>query len=196
MPPPPPPVPGRKPNKLVGCLLGCVPVFLLFAAVMGYYVWDAAKRDKAYEADTATAKQFESFTSAKAPPANAIDDSQARYRKGRMILIDAKAGGLDGLYFTNLPAELRATSPKDLGTEVWLIPDEQFVGKYDNGSEAYKCSYDVIVYDMGRNAVVARERIEGENPPQKRDFRTNDTSAVKRWPFEKLMKFLQDLPAR
>ena len=48
---------------------------------------------------------------------------------------------------------------------MWLNWDEKELGTYTNGGSAWKTDCDVVVYDVARKAIVAREHIEGEEPP-------------------------------
>ena len=79
-------------KKLIGCLGMVVGSIVLLAVVIGIYAWKVQQREKHQAEATATANVFSHFTGAKAPPANAIDDSKARYRKGHLLLINPTLG--------------------------------------------------------------------------------------------------------
>ena len=123
-------------KKLAGCLTLVVGSIVLLVVVIALYGWKEQRREKHQEEATATANVFSRFTGAKAPPASAADDSQARYRKGHLLLINADAAMVDEMFYT-LPAELRATNAGDVGTEVWLHWDSHVMGKYQNGGTAF-----------------------------------------------------------
>lgn len=139
--------------------------------------------------------EFARFVGAKAPSSDAVNDVQARYRKGHLLLINAENGRIDEMFYT-LPPALRAANTNDVGTVVWLHWDSHVLGRYSNGGQAVKTDCDVVVYDVARKAIVAREHIEGEEPPQTvRQQRGSKVGWVK-LPAEKVMKFLQELPMR
>ena len=182
-------------KKLLGCLGMIVGSIVLLAVVIGIYAWQEQRREKHQAEAASTANVFSHFTGAKAPPANALDDSKARYRKGHLLLVNDDGGMVDEMFYT-LPPELRATGATDVGTEVWLHWDSHVMGKYENGGTAFKTNCDAVVYDVARNAIVAREHFEGEDPPL---VLTNPRGSKEGWeklPTDKVMKFLQELPTR
>ena len=90
----------------------------------------------------------------------------------------------------------RSASANDVGTVVWLRWDSHELGRYSNGGSAVKIDCDVVVYDVARKAIVARERIEGEEPPQTVKQPRGSKVGWGKLPTEKVMKFLQELPMR
>ena len=182
-------------KKFAGCLMLILGSFAVLAIAIGISAWQVQRREKHQAEATATAAEFARFTGAKTPPADAIDDSKARYRKGHLFLIHADSGTVDEMFYT-LPVELRAANAGDVGTEVWLRWDSQVIGKYENGGTAFKTNCDVVVYDVARNAIVAREHMEGEEPPSRITYPQGSHQGWEKLPTDKVLKFLQDLPAR
>jgi hypothetical protein len=190
------------PSSKPGCKSGCLLLLQLggiaaIAIAIGVIATECSNKkvqtqiQRGEEAD----KEFASFVPAKTPPADAIDDAQARYRTGHLFVINGRDGMVDATFF-DLPTTLRAANEKDVGTEVWLNWDSKVVGKYGNGGDAYKTNCDIVVYDVARKAIVAREHIEGDDPPS---TVVNPKGSKEGWikaPTDKVLKFLQDLPAR
>lgn len=182
-------------QKFAGCLkIGCFGAVVL-AIVLVYSSRQVKQREAHQTVQAATATQFASFTGAKGPPPDAVDDTTARYRRGHLLLINAESGLVDEMFYT-LPPALRATDAPDVGTEAWLRWDSHLVGKYSNGASAFKTNCDIVVYDVGRKAVVAREHIEGEDPPSSVTTPRGSKAGWGELPTEKVLKFLQELPVR
>lgn len=182
-------------KKFAGCLTFIAFAVVVLAIAIGYSTWQVKQREKHQSEADATASEFSRFTGANAPPVGAAEDAQERYRKGHLLLINAKAAMVDEMYYT-LPASLKAANAGDVGTEVWLMWDEHQVGTYANGGSAFKSNCDAVVYDVARNAIVARQHFEGEDPPQSV---TNPRGSKEGWfkrPTDDILKFLQALPAR
>lgn len=182
-------------KKLAGCLkIGCFGAVVL-AIALTYSGWQEKKREEHQSEQATTAAKFAAFAGAKSPPPEAIDDTPARYRRGHLLLLNAETGLVDEMFYT-LPPALRAADSHDVGTEAWLRWDSHLVGKYSNGASAFQTNCDLVVYDVARKAVVAREHIEGEDPPSSVTTPRGSKAGWGKLPTEKVLKFLQDLPAR
>ena len=182
-------------KKFAGCFkFGCF-AFLVLAIAIGWSTWQVSQREKHQEEAKVTDAQFSKYTGAKGPPAEATDDSKARYRKGRLLPINVQAGMVDEIYYT-LPADFRATKADDVGTVAWLQWVSQTKGHYDNGGAAVKTDCDIVVYDVARKAIVAREHIEGDEPPSVVSHERGSKIGWGKLPTEKVVGFLKSLPVR
>lgn len=167
---------------------------VVIGLALGWTYWQMKQREKQQGVEAATAETFARFTGPKGPPAGAADQAQARYRKGHLLTLNAEVGSIDGTFYT-LPPALRATDANDVGTEVWITWAPHVLGKYTNGGLMVQTDCDVVVYDLSRNAIVAREHIVGDDPPP---TVVNPRGSREGWdkpPMESVVKFLAALPA-
>jgi len=187
------------PNKTKSCLklvlvLGGIGTTVLAIAI-GAAVWQEKQREKHETEKEATSNAFARFVGAKEPPAGAKDDARARYRRGHALVINTETGQPDEMFY-KLPADLRAANGDDVGTEVWVHWIYQVLGKYNNGGLMVKSDCDVTVYDVSRNAIVAREHFAGEDPPLNITIPRGSKEGWEKLPTDQVTKFLQNLPAR
>jgi hypothetical protein len=82
------------------------------------------------------------------------------YIKGKIITVNKKESRIDDIYF-DLPKELRAFKPKDVGTILWLKCEEDEVGFYTNGEEATVNICQVTIIDKSTPTIVARTSFRG-----------------------------------
>ena len=84
------------------------------------------------------------------------------YVRGKVITIDTRRKAVDHLYF-DLPQELRATQPEEVGTVVWVNCTStttvvRRVGGSTNNTMEYRCEVSVI--DKAASAVVGKQTFE------------------------------------
>jgi hypothetical protein len=120
-----------------------------------------------------------------APPA----DGKAAI-KGKVITVDRKGQEVDYLYF-DLPEEMRAGKPEEVGTVVWLDWDKTQVGQYDDGTPGYVQTCQVTVIDKGANAVVGKNAFRGGDPPKSKK---KSESGMGPKPTDEIVKYLTSLP--
>jgi hypothetical protein len=187
------------PNKIKSCLglvlaLGGIGTVVLGIAI-GAAVWQVKQREKHETEKEAASNAFVRFVGAKEPPAGAKDDAKARYRHGHVLIINTETGQPDEMFY-KLPTDLRAANGDDVGTEVWVHWIEQVLGTYKNGGLMVKSDCDITVYDVSRNAVVAREHFTGEDPPLNITIPRGSKEGWEKLPTDEVTKFLQSLSAR
>jgi hypothetical protein len=110
--------------------------------------------------------------------------------RGKIVPVDVQERHVDRLYF-ELPKELRAASPDDVATVVWLAWREEKVGEYDGGKPACIERCDVTVIDRQQNAVVAKKEFRGGEPPK--TLKSNFTKGVGPRPYKEIADYLVSL---
>jgi hypothetical protein len=101
------------------------------------------------------------YTSLQKPRDGDIRDGKA---KRKMITIDMINRKVDSLYF-QLPQELRATTPEEVETVVWLRWGQDYIASYEGGGKAIRHTCTVTVFDRATKKVVAQTTFQGEEPP-------------------------------
>jgi hypothetical protein len=102
------------------------------------------------------------YTAMPSPPSGSVRNGSAL---PKMITIDWKARKVDRIYF-DLPQHLRAETPDDVQTVVWLQWGEERVEEYEGGGWACRHLCTLTVYDKATKKVVAQENFVGGEPPQ------------------------------
>ena len=100
-------------KQLVGCFKFAFFAFFILAIAIGWSGWQASQREKHQAEQKTMTTEFARFGGAKAPPSDAINDVQAGYRKGHLLLINTKNGRIDEMFYT-LPPALRAANANDV----------------------------------------------------------------------------------
>jgi hypothetical protein len=86
--------------------------------------------------------------------------------RGKMITIDKQENDIDWTYF-DLPDELRADSPEEVGTIAVLDWGKVEVGKYSDGASAYVQTCVVTVVDKADKKVLGKSPVlQGGDPPK------------------------------
>jgi hypothetical protein len=101
-------------------------------------------------------------------PADApVPEEATPYINGKILAIDkTNEVGAPSAVHVALPEELRAQSPEEVGTVVWVEWKETRFGTYgDSGIVAYRIDADVTVIDAVKKVVIARETFQGGDPP-------------------------------
>jgi hypothetical protein len=142
-----------------------------------------------------TAAAFEArlteYTSMPAPPSGSVRDGKAL---PRMITIDWKARKVDRIYF-DLPKELRAETPDDVLTVVWLQWGEERVEEYEGGGWACRHLCTVTVFDKASKKVVAQESFIGGEPPRMTNTPAGSNDYGDK-PTDKIVFFLNGITGR
>jgi hypothetical protein len=87
------------------------------------------------------------------------------YLKGKVVIIDKDDGGTIDSLNSSLPEVLRANSPEEVGTVVWLNWNEERVGTYQGGGGAYVYTCVMTIIDRTSSSKVAVKRFRGGDPP-------------------------------
>jgi hypothetical protein len=124
------------------------------------------------------------------PPAPPPPSGQG-YVVGKIITVQmSPKREVDWIYF-DLPGELKARKPEEVGTVVQLSWSEQEIDKYDDGAGAFVHLCDVKVVDLAKKQVVATRSFRGGDPPQSK---SSAGSAYGSKPTQDIVNFLKGLP--
>ena len=66
----------------------------------------------------------------------------------------------------DLPDDLRAADPGEVGTVVWLRWETELVGSYTGGGPAWIWKCQVTVIDKSQRALLGEREFRGSDPPQ------------------------------
>ena len=87
--------------------------------------------------------------------------------KGKMIVVDQDAKGVDLDVHFALPDDLRASAPEEVGSVVLTsYKTTEVLDYYNDGSSGYRQACDVTVIDHASRTVIAKKKIWGGNPPE------------------------------
>ncbi len=123
-----------------------------------------------------------------AKPVASKERPDARH-KGKIIPVNVKEKEIDSLYW-DLPEGLRAATPDDVATIVWLEWGEVQVSTYGNTNKpALVQTCNVTVIDRDEKAILLREAFRGSDPPK--SIKSRDSSGRGDKPTDKVVEFLQ-----
>jgi hypothetical protein len=100
-----------------------------------------------------------------ARPSGGLGDMDRSPRiKGKVVVVDRKARLLDDLHW-DLSGSVRADTPDEVGTVVWLDWGSEAIGSYNTGRVATIVTCTVSVIDHASHTVLARKVFKGDEPP-------------------------------
>jgi hypothetical protein len=92
--------------------------------------------------------------------------STGAYLRGKVLVVEAETGQAVGLTMADLPEEIRATDPEQVGTLVCAgAVEQEQVGAYKDLEPAYQLHREFCVYDLQAGSVIGVERLAGGQPP-------------------------------
>ena len=97
------------------------------------------------------------------------DSSSSTTIRGKVITIDKTKTEIDDTFF-DLPTELKATKPEEVGTVVWVSCSEYVAGTYVSGSKAYVQTCEVTVIDKSSASIIGKRSLTGSQPPQTKTY--------------------------
>jgi hypothetical protein len=109
----------------------------------------------------------------------------------KLVVVDVKDKDLDSLH-DDLPNDLRAATPEEATTVVWLQWDKREVGTYSSGGKAYQWFCDVTVIDLKSKGRIAGQNFAGERPPQRFVGRRGESRTGDK-PTEAVLNYLKGL---
>lgn len=86
------------------------------------------------------------------------------YIKGKIVVVNKTEVKVDDPYF-DLPEEVKALKPEDVGTIVWVTYEPSVVGRYTGGSLGYRYTANVTVIDKASGTIIGRSTFKGGEPP-------------------------------
>lgn len=119
------------------------------------------------------------------------DDKSGGYISGKVITVNRLEGTFDELFFA-LPSDLRAQTPDEVGTIIWIDCAEVAVATYVSGAKGYSTTCAITVIDKTQNLIVAQpQEFVGEKPPSSK-------SGVADWhgkrPLKEMIEYIKSLP--
>lgn len=154
----------RTTDRVASALIGYFVLALAAAIPLYMYVERPNRRLAAYQ----LAFQEELPKYAARLPQEAVPPQGVKpYVAGKAVAVEKADGGARiSRVHVELPSEIRAESPEEAATLVFIEWRDFRVGKYGSTDIlALRVDGDVRVVDLGRNALVARETFEGGAPP-------------------------------
>ena len=113
---------------------------------------------------------------------------------GRVVLVDLKEKDIDRMHF-EIPDGLRAATPEEVTTIVWLEWDRREVAKYTSGGSAYQWFCTLTVIDLKTKGRITSQAFTGSDPP-KMAFGKRFESHEGDKPTQEIPNFLTKLPRR
>src|SRR5262249_8471941 len=113
--------------------------------------------------------------------------------KGKVLPVSVTDKKVDWFYY-DVPQDMRATTPEEVGTVVQLFWGEDKVGEYHpGGGGAYVRTCRVVVIDHEKRLAVGEASFRGGDPPRSS---RNGVSQHGSYPTESMVSFLKSLPKR
>jgi len=102
----------------------------------------------------------------------AVDAEGGPYIRGKVLVLrpdevepeDGDQHFMMNIAYFGLPEELRAATPEEVGTVVWVRCGEKAVGTYTDGTSAYQGYCVVTVTDWTLRSTVGQQLFEGIEP--------------------------------
>jgi hypothetical protein len=115
------------------------------------------------------------------------------YIHGKIIPVNVRNQTVDYSFYYELPEELRASSPEEVGTVVWLDCTGSLVGTYTGGGGAYRWTCETQVVDLSIFRIVGEESFTGSDPP-KTKLGSGDEHGS--FPSDQIIAYLVALPRK
>jgi len=153
-------------------VLAAVAMGLIVVTVWGYRTWSEYSQARTEEAAltqraSVDKKSLEgTLDSYIFPEEELTDNLDGRlYISGKVVVVD-RTGRLIDSAFLELPDELRASRPEEVGTVVWLDWGKQYRWRYSNGAAAYTHAVRVSVIDLIDKKLIDSRFLYGSLPPE------------------------------
>ena len=87
------------------------------------------------------------------------------YIRGKLLPMDIRQGTIDFVFYQELPRDLRAASPEEVGTVVNRDCVASSVGTYTRGGGAYRWACELKLIDLSISRILKGPTITGSEPP-------------------------------
>ena len=114
------------------------------------------------------------------------------YVIGKVITVNKGENRIDPMYL-DLPSDLAASTPEEVGTVIWLEWKEYVVGTYTDGAKGYRITCQVTVIDKVKAAIVGRKTFRGSDPPK---FKSGHAPGRGSRPYYAIIDYITTLPKR
>jgi hypothetical protein len=131
---------------------------LALALGFGYWVYHRRERSSALQPFEERLPDFAAARESASPAAG------EPYLRGKLLVMKRDAPEIDGLFF-ELPEELRAAGPAEVGSVAFVACGEIEVGRYEGGSAAIQSYCEAALLDLEARALVGERRVLGPPPP-------------------------------
>jgi hypothetical protein len=142
---------------------GCVVLVVVIALIAGGIYGVRSCRQ------SSQTKPFQSHLSEYTFFPNLKESGSSGSINGKVITIDKIKNEIDDTFF-DLPTELKASKPEEVGTVVWVSCSEHIAGTYVSGSKAWVQSCEVTVIDKSTGSVIGKQTFSGDRPPQTKTY--------------------------
>ena len=110
---------------------------------------------------------------------------------GKVVVVDL---GAHDFLRLDLPAELKAMQPGDVGSVAQVTFEAEEVGTYDDGRKGYRYAAQVSIVDLAKGGVIAAKDFVGTDPPQTKPGNSGDQYGDK--PYGEIVEWLKSLPVK
>jgi hypothetical protein len=119
--------------------------------------------------------------------------SDGAYITGKVLAVDRSRNTTDDLYF-QLPNDLRATIPEEVGTVIWVECGSRVVGTYTDGGKAHQITCELTIIDMANTTIVGVKSFTGGPPPGSK--RSGTGNEVGSRPTKEMAEYIMTFPKR
>lgn len=165
---------------------------VIFVACIPYYLYVERPRQRLDAYQEAFAASVPEYLSMVPPDTPIADDAEPKLL-GKAVVVDkqAEGGGVSAVH-GQLPEEIRAESPTEVGTVVWIDWKEFQYGRYSATRVGYRIDAVVTVIDKANKAVLDRVEFEGGLPPETAPSGSQHGYGPR--PVEQILEYLSNLP--
>lgn len=171
-------------NNNKGKVIGWVLVGVVAVGVAGFFGVRSMIRAK-------KVKPFETHLDAYMKESKGMEPTPGQKLAGKLITVDINERKIDYLYF-DLPDNMRADNPEEVGTIVQLNWGKNQVGEYTGGKPAWKQYCFVSVMDKASGKLFFQNVFEGSDPPS--TIKSSQSSGSSSKPSDEIVAFLKGLP--
>jgi len=183
----------EKGKLSVGCTvaLAVLAIVIIVGIVVG--ITESRKKSAAIAPFQAHLSEYITISGLTSEPSPEGQYIRGPYIRGKAIIMDTKDNKIDDIFF-NLPDDLVAATPEEVGTVVWLKWANVLVGHYTpSGASGYKRTCEVTLIDMLEKAVINKKTFTGSSPPSSK---TSGGDAYGSKPTGDVIDYLKSLPRR
>jgi len=164
-------------------------IFALVVIVFGVFTLLEARRD------AEEAARFEPYLNEYT--SNTISDNYSiggePYIKNKIIMVDIDEKKFDNSLFHSSLMELKATTPEEVGTVIWLSWDEEIADHYTDGTAAIRLNCFAQIIDITESSIIGEKLIYGSSPPSSKAGSGSRTGSK---PDTNVIEYIKTLPRR
>lgn len=118
------------------------------------------------------------------------------YIRGKVVIVNAREpeenlpARIDYRVFFNLPEEMRAKRPDEVGSVVALQWGKEIVGSFSDGTTAHFRTCQVTIVDKEKRQIIGEKFFKGSAPPKSK---TRGGSRSGSTPYHEIINYLKDL---